>query len=155
VSFKFRLQRILELREQAEQAKARALAAAQAEADKAQEAKDILAAMRSDSRSQLESATVSSPRIGHLMQLGAAIDALDARLERADDDLKAAEIVVDEAKARLEVAARDRRVLDRLKDRHAEHWRAEEAQKDRLLMDEVALMQFARKTDTNNQDSQS
>lgn len=155
MSFKFRLQRILELREQAEQAKARVLAAAQAEADKAQEARDILTAMRHDSRSQLESATVSTPRIGHLMQLGTALDALDARIERAADDLKAAEIVVDEAKARLEVAARDRRVLDRLKDRHAEHWRAEEAQKDRLLMDEVALMQFARKTDTNNQDSQS
>lgn len=155
MSFKFRLQRILELREQAEQAKARELAAAQAEADRAQEARDILAAMRTDSRSQLESATVSTPRIGHLMQLGTAIDALDARIERASDDLKAAEIVVDEAKGRLEAAARDRRVLDRLKERHAEHWRAEEAQRDRLQMDEVALSQFARKTEPNNQDTQS
>lgn len=152
MSFKFRLQRILELREQAEQAKARELAAAQAEADRAQEARDILAAMRTDSRSQLASATVSAPRIGHLMQLGTAIDALDVRLEQATDDLRAAEIVVDEAKHRLEAAARDRRVLDRLKERHAEHWRAEEAQQDRLQMDEVALTQFTRKTDTNSED---
>lgn len=152
MSFKFRLQRILELREQAEQAKARELAAAQTEADKAQQARDILAAMRVDSRSQLESATVSAPRIGHLMQLGTAIDALDARIERASDDLKAAEIVVDEAKGRLDAAARDRRVLDRLKERHAEHWRAEEAQRDRVQMDEVALTQFARKTDTPSED---
>jgi flagellar FliJ protein len=45
----------------------------------------------------------------------------------------------------LEEAARDRRVLDRLKARHAETWHADKALKDRVAMDEIALAQFSRR----------
>lgn len=50
----------------------------------------------------------------------------------------------------LEEAARDRRVLDRLKERHTDAWRTDEATKDRVHMDEVALTQFARKQEEKN-----
>lgn len=150
MSFTFRLQRLLELREQHEQAKARELAAAQAAAENAQQAKDALVSLRANSHAQMHSAARSAPRVGHLHQLGTVLASLDERLLAADDLVKVADDGVSQAKAMLEEAARDRRVLDRLKERHAEAWRAEEAQKDRVQMDEIALLQFARKADTKD-----
>ncbi|MBL0938523.1 MAG: flagellar export protein FliJ [Gemmatimonadaceae bacterium] len=150
MSFKFRLQRILELREQHEQAKARELAAAQSAAEEAQKAKDALASLRANSHAQIHSTTNAGPRVGHLQQLGTVLASLDERLIVADDLVKEADAGVHQAKTLLEDAARDRRVLDRLKERHAEAWRAEEAQKDRVQMDEIALLQFARKPETKD-----
>jgi flagellar FliJ protein len=66
----------------------------------------------------------------------------------AHEQVAAATLVVDEAQAQLDAAARDRRVLDRLRERHATVWRANEAHKDRLQMDEVALARFGRNQDT-------
>lgn len=150
MAFNFRLQRILELRAQHEQAKARELAAAQDQAEAAQRAKDALASLRADSHAQLQATAQNAPRVGHLHQLGTVLASLDERLVVASDVVKAADATVEQARALLDVAARDRRVLDRLKERHATAWRTDEAMKDRTLMDEVALMQFARKQDTKD-----
>ena len=145
--FKFRLQRILELREQHEQAKARALAGAQDAAESARSAQDALATLRDDSQAQIRATTNAAPRIGHLQQLNVVLASLDARVESAADVVKAADAQVVAAQVELAHAAKDRRVLDRLKERHAESFRAEFAQKDRLAMEEIALAQFTRKQD--------
>lgn len=150
MSFKFRLQRILELREQHEQAKARELAAAREIAEQAAQAKDTIAALRADSHAQLHQTQRSETRVGHLHQLGTVLASLDERLVAATDVCKEADAGVDHAKVTLEGAARDRRVLDRLKERHSDVWRAEEAARDRVQMDEVALTQFARKQEEKN-----
>lgn len=153
MSFKFRLQRILELREQHEQAKARELAAARDVADQATQAKDTLAALRADSNAQLHDAAQRETRVGHLHQLGTVLASLDERLVVATDICKEADAEVHKAKVILEEAARDRRVLDRLKERHSDAWRVEEAARDRVQMDEVALTQFARKQEEKNNHS--
>lgn len=142
--FRFRLQRVLELREEHEQARARELASAQDAADAARREQDALAALRDSSRDELEAAHAETPRVGHLHQLGFVLQSLDQRVERATETVHAADGVVDAAQRALVDAARDRQVLDRLKERHAEAWRAEEAQKDRLQMDEIALARFGR-----------
>jgi flagellar FliJ protein len=150
VSFKFRLQRILELREQHEQAKARQLASAQQTAEVAAQAQESLAALRLSSQAQMQATTESAARVGHLHQLGTVLASLDERLVIAGDVCKEADAGVHKAKLMLEEAARDRRVLDRLKERHTGAWRTEEANKDRVQMDEVALTQFARKQEEKN-----
>jgi flagellar FliJ protein len=147
MAFNFRLQRILELREKHEQAKARELAAAHERAEAAARAHDALTALRADSRAQLHAAAQGAPRVGHLHQLGTVLASLDERLVVASDVVKDADAGVQQAQALLESAARDRRVLDRLKERHAQAWRTDEAQKDRVHMDEVALSKYARTQD--------
>lgn len=150
MSFKFRLQRILELREQHEQAQARQLASAQDLAEQALQAQEALTTLRANSHAQMHATTRSAPRVGHLHQLGTVLASLDERLMVAGDVCKEADAGVHKAKAMLEEAARDRRVLDRLKERHTDAWRTEEAAKDRVRMDEVALTQFARKQEEKN-----
>ena len=144
MTFNFRLQRVLELREQHEQAKARELASAQDAAELARQAHELLARTKADSRAQISAAQTEAPRVGHLQGLGMTLDALEHRLEAAGETRKTAEHQVDEAQRALIEAARDRRILDRLKEKHEEAWRADEAQRDRVQMDEIALARFAR-----------
>lgn len=145
--FRFRLQRLLELREQHEQAKARALASARDAADRASDMRLALQHLKTDSQAQFQAVAGQGPRIGHLQQLGATLASLDERLVVASDVVKQADADVRQARELLEEAARDRQVLNRLRSRHADAWRADEAQRDRVQMDEVALMQFTRKQD--------
>lgn len=143
--FRFRLQRLLELREQHEQARARELASARGVAEQASKKEELLEQIKQESLSQLRSAAVDAPRVGLLHQLGTALTSLDERLTDAKSAVKEADDGVRQAQELLDAAARDRRVLDRLKSRHADIWRIEESFKDRNRMDEVALMQYARK----------
>jgi flagellar FliJ protein len=145
VTFTFRLQRLLSLREEAEQAQARALAGREAEAAGARDVRDTLAARHAEADAQARQAAAGA-RVGHLQQFGVVVHALETRVDVADDAVAAAEQAVAEARATLEEKARDRQVLDRLKARHAEAWRAEEARRDRELMDDIALARHARKT---------
>ena len=148
--FRFRLQRVLELREQHEQVKARELTEAQALAATARLTHEGLSALHAESRTAVDAAQYTQPRVGHLHQLGFVLDAMEQRMDSAAASRAAADTVVDGARSALDDAARDRRVLDRLKSRHAEVARAEEVQKDRLLMDEIALGRFARRIDAHD-----
>ncbi len=148
--FNFRLQRILELREKAEQAKARALATAQDAAELARRDRDALVDLHATSRAEVDAAQRSEPRIGHLRQLGLVLQSLDQRLETAGETVRAADEVVDGAQQLLDTASRDRRVLDRLKVRHTDQWRVEEAHKDRLGMDEIALSRYSRNAEARS-----
>lgn len=142
--FKFRLQRVLELREKREEARAIELSKAQDDALRAREQRDELQAMHQASRAQITSAQHSDPTVGHLHHLGFVLGALDQRLAQAAQIVTKAEDVVSEKRVSLEEAARDRRVLDRLKEKHTDVFRAEESQRDRIAMDEIALTRFAR-----------
>lgn len=148
--FHFRLQRVLELREQYEQAKARALTDAQDAADDARRAHDALTALHASSRAEVDAAQSAQPRVGHLHQLGYVLQSLEQRVELAADSVVAADTLVSGAQRELDDAARDRRVLDRLKARHAEAWRTDVAQQDRLQMDEIALGRFARRAEARD-----
>lgn len=142
--FRFRLQRLLELRAQAEQAKARALVNARDAAETARRERDAMAELHASSQAQVREAQREEPRVGHLRQLGLVVESLNQRLDSAGEHVHAADAVVTSAQQLLAAAARDRRVLDRLKERHADQWRVDEAHKDRVAMDEVALSRFAR-----------
>lgn len=143
--FRFRLQRVLQLREQYEQARAKELAAACDAADRAINAEAALQSMRTNSKLEIRNATDGGSRIGYLSRLDEALSSLEERLVVACDAVQEADAGVHQARLLLEEAARDRRVLDRLKSHHADTWRSEQAHQDRIRMDEVALVQYARK----------
>jgi flagellar export protein FliJ len=139
VSFRFRLQRVLELREEAEQACAQALADAERRAEAARHARDALTALHASAHAELADARHQAPRVGHLQPLGLTLAAMRDRIEAADEAVAAADAAVADARAALVEAARERRALERLRERHEAEWRAGEAQADRQRMDEIAL----------------
>ena len=142
--FRFRLQRVLELREQREKAQALALAEAERNADVAREEQAKLHALHSESTAKLVSARSSDGMVGHLTNMGFVLNELELRMGKAAERVAELEGVVAGARAELDTAARDRRVLGRLKEKHEEVHRGEEAGRDRLLMDEIALGRFTR-----------
>lgn len=147
MSFRFRLQRVLELREQAVQARAREVAAATDTAERTRRDADALAALREAQRHAIDAAAAGAT-VGELQHLAYVVGELDERLAIAADDVRSAEAQVAAAEQALQHAARDRRVLDRLRDRHVERHQDALLQQDRHTMDEVALTQFVRRTTT-------
>jgi flagellar FliJ protein len=147
VRFRFRLQRVLELREQAEQARAREVAAARDAAEAAQREADAIAALRSSQRDALDAAAAAAT-VGELQHLAWVVGELDGRLQTATEDATRADGERELAERALRDAARDRRVIDRLRERHLERHQDMQAQQDRSTMDDIALSQFTRRATT-------
>jgi flagellar FliJ protein len=145
--FRFRLQRVLELRERHERDAATALTRAQDTAAAARREAVTLAAARAELASERPGASAAGGRagvpVGALHNLSFLLDRLDERVALAGAAVHSAEGTVGEREGALRAAFRDRRALDRLRERHEDAWRAGAAAADRQLMDEIALTRFA------------
>jgi flagellar export protein FliJ len=136
--FRFRLQRVLELRERREQAVATELVQAKDAASAARETRESLESARTD----LASAPAGASSVGELLNLAFLLEQLDVRVSDADTAVGEADEAVNRVQDALRVAFQDRRALDLLRERHLESWRAAETQLDRQTMDEIALTRF-------------
>ena len=146
-AFKFRLQQVLELREQHEQQTAVKLAEAETVADEAREAQKALETIRQSGSQALRTAHASEPTIGQLKTIGYVIDQLNHHIVDAQTKVAAAEQNVSKARTDLTSALQARRVLSRLRDRHFATWRVDDSAADLRAMDELALSRFARRSD--------
>jgi flagellar FliJ protein len=148
--FKFRLQRILELRAKREQEIATQLAQAQDDAAAARASHAALEAVRSAEIDKLVAAHATERTVGQLQNLSYVLERLDSAVAEASGKVSAADAAVQKVQDELTAAVQERRVLDRLRERQHEAWRAEEVQLDRRLMDSIALSQFHRSADTKS-----
>ena len=137
--FRFRLQQVLDLREQHERALASQLAQAMGAEREAQAALEGLRAVRTASG---EAVMGGSHSIGELTNLAFILDRLDGQIANASDAVTAAGQTVAQMKDAVTAAFQDRRVLDRLRDRHAESHRVAEGQIDQRTMDDIALTRY-------------
>jgi flagellar FliJ protein len=142
--FRFRLQRVLDLRERKERDAASALVSAREQAERAREEQERLTAAREALAAQATAggAPQNAPSIGVLRTLHYLLGRLDERVASAATEMTTAEHEVAQRQDELTAAFRDRRTLDRLRERHEESWRAAEAAADRQRMDEIALTRF-------------
>jgi len=143
--FRFRLQRVLDLRERKERDAATALVAAEELAAAARAEQERLEAARAALARQAaptEAAETGELSVGALRTLQFLLGRLDERVEEAASAATSAEDVVAQRQDDLRAAYRDRRTLDRLRERAQESWRAGESAADRQRMDEIALTRF-------------
>ena len=143
----FRLQRVLDLRAQAEQARAIALARAESSADDVRRDRDALAAAR-DAQAGARAATpdVTMP-VGLLRQAELVIEALDVRIAGANAQVVTAESLVKRAQDELHDAFKARRAIELLKEKHVHTVRHAERTADQALMDDIALTRFHQQGD--------
>jgi len=138
--FRFRLQQVLDLREKQERHLATQLAAA---LGAEREAKDALNGLRAERASGSEAVKEGeSHSVGELANLAFMMQQLDDRIAGANDTVSAANNSVSQVQEALTAAFKDRRVLDRLRERHEETYRATAEQTDRRAMDDIALSRF-------------
>ncbi len=140
--FKFRLQRVLDLREKAQRARAVALANAEAQAQEARNTRDALSAARSAGRDSIATATTVGATVGSLQQMNFLLGAMDTQLDIADSGIITAESLVRRAQDELRTAFQARHALQTLRVRKEDAHRAAALGADRALMDEIALTRF-------------
>jgi len=144
--FKFRLQRLLDLRQKKEHEAASAVAAARSVHEAATRREEELTERRDSTRQELLPAEGQTVRVAELHEIAFLVRALDDRVIDARQASQVAERSVQEKLGELGDAMRDRRILDRLKDRRSDEWRAEDARQEREIMDAIARDRF---TDRN------
>ncbi|MEP6493418.1 MAG: flagellar export protein FliJ [bacterium] len=148
-AFKFRLQQVLELREQYEQQTAAKLSEAETAADEARVAQKALETIRQSGSQALHNAHASEPTIGQLKTIGYVIEQMNHHIVDAQSRVDVAELLVSQARTDLTSALQARRVLSRLRDRHFATWRTEDNAQELRQMDELALSRFTRREGGN------
>lgn len=145
--FQFRLQRVLELREKTEQEAATRLAEARDQAEAAHAAYALLESIHEQGIEARARAQGAPRTAGQLQNASYVIEHLNRQLQEAHGVTEAANANVHRLLGEFTVAFQDRRVLDRLKERKHEEWKADAVQTDREQMDGIALVRFARRSD--------
>lgn len=145
-SFRFGLQKILDLREEAEQTQARALADAERRAAEARRQLDEIRAIRDEEASKMMRAHSEGRPVGQLHNLSRVIQQLAERVSQAEAALAEASDAVEESRQELVEAMTQRRVMDQLKDRKREAWRLALQGAEQSRMDELALGIYQRQS---------
>jgi flagellar protein FliJ len=148
MTFKFPLQRLLDLKAMREQAMARELADARRDADDERVVRDSLAAAHAEAHRVVSSAASATPTVGELVSLSYTLMQLSERVEVAAERAQAAEQVVDQKHHALNAAHQERRVLDRLRDKRHELHKDGEKARDLQAMDAIALTRYTASADS-------
>lgn len=151
--FKFRLQQLLNLRQQREREMTAAMTRAEAVRDAACAARDTLETARTTGRERLHAAHGTQETVGQLRSRVFVLDQLDEQVAHAATSVSEAEAETESARQLLSTAHGERRVLDRLRDRHEADWRTAEVQLDRQTMDAIALARFIQPASAPGDDS--
>jgi flagellar export protein FliJ len=151
--FKFRLQRVLELREEAERARAVALNAAQSEATAARTARDTIAQAQTAGQQTLSQASNSGSTVGALQQMQYVLTALDSRLQIADSGVTTADSLVRRAQDELRGAFQARHALQTLREKQELEHQSTTRSAEQFEMNEIALTRFLN-TDSSSTDSE-
>lgn len=143
--FRFRLQKVLEHRERLEKESAVRLAEARNEAEAALRAVESLEAARRAGAERAGRVSLDGVTAGELQRLALLVQQLDQHLVAASEAMDDADRHVDAMTTEFEDALTQRRVLDRLREKHLLLWRSEEEQRDRAVMDAIALTRHTRR----------
>jgi flagellar export protein FliJ len=136
--FRFRLQKVLELRARMEKESATRLAAARHEAEAAQREREALEQARNRGIEEAEKAAGTPVAAGELQQIALMIQQLDEHLQAAEKAEGEADAKVGGLVVEFEQALTRRQVIDRLRERQLATWRESEERLDRSAMDAIA-----------------
>lgn len=125
------------------------LAAARAAEADARQSLAHIEARRSEARRVLAPVPGSATRVAELRHVALLMEQLDQRATHAGDLVATTEHVASEKQLHLGQSVKDRRVLDRLKQRQLEGWMREDMRAERDVMDTIGRARFADMQDSN------
>jgi flagellar FliJ protein len=140
--FRFPLQRVLQLREQMELERAAALGQAQRDEQARRDAVDQAEARLDRTAEQLREAAGTVTTAGALRNLGLTVDAAQSHLEAVEDQHRAAQEAMETEQERFGEARKERRVVERLRDRRHEAWTFETSREEQKNQDEIAARRW-------------
>jgi flagellar FliJ protein len=138
-TFRFRLQKVLELRQSKERETAIRMAAARREAEDALRIVNALGSVREAGRERAATAQEAGGSAGSIQQLAFILEQLGEHLAAADAASQTADEKVDRVLDEYTQAFKARRALDHLREKQLDAWYFEQAHADRKLMDALAI----------------
>jgi flagellar export protein FliJ len=136
--FTFRLERLLQIREAAEQEKARLLGVALREEETAKQAAIDGQARLDQARDQLTRISQAPAQAGLLRNLELSVEQLTHQLRQLNEAHAKTVAQVDAERILFEEARMAKRVIERLKQQRRETWNQELARYEQSLSDETA-----------------
>jgi len=149
-AFAFSLERLLELRRHQQNEEARKLAEARRTAEAARRAEADLREVIAHSRKLLGHAHGDGTTAGQLHNLSFVVDRLQRKARSAAKRRREAEEALEDQERLLLQAVRERRCLDRLKERSRESWEEALRRRDRKELDELAALRHGTERPTGS-----
>lgn len=137
--FRFRLQKVLELRKNLELDAAIHLAAARTDAQEAERARGQLEDVHEAGLQMMAEVHGTGGSAGQLQNLSHILNLIQERILEADAECAQAQGQVDQKLAGLTLAMRERELLVQLRERQRLAWSVVQADTERKQMDEIAL----------------
>ena len=135
--FRFRLERLRDLRLAEEKETARGLAAAREAVGRAERIVEDLAQAEAQLRERIHDALETSPTAGHMQNLQVVLTQLRRQRAEALAERRHAEALLEESIQRFQDAFREREILDRLRERRREEWARDQLREEQKNLDEV------------------
>ena len=142
--FKFSLEKVLKYREQLEN-EAKALAAGLQQ--KSQALKDRYAQLKQEERLQ-EQKLAATPfsQSGDRWLIDMYIKAIRQDIAQTQTDIAKTDAELEQAKRVLAEKSKDRKIMEKLKEKHFEQYKKEEQLKEQRNLDEIANIRFKAQT---------
>jgi flagellar protein FliJ len=143
-SFRFRLERVRELRERREDLAKHALAVSLADHSRAEQAHREAEERIANARAAQLDAAMSSGNVTDLLAHQAYLERTEIARRATSHDLECRSVELADKRDALRRAARDRQALERLKERRRNEFLQEAARLEGLDLDEIAINNFRR-----------
>ena len=133
--FRFRLDRVLQLRARAEREQARALGdALREEAKRAEQVRDAESSLERSAEQIAEAGRTELPA-GVLANLGFARHVAQVKCDVAKEDLDEAGRKVEEERGQFDEKRRDRRTIERLREQRHDEWQLDQSRQEQKETD--------------------
>ena len=143
-SFRFRLERVRELRERREDLAKQELAISLADHFRAETAHRAAEERIANARAAQLDAAMSTNNVTDLLAHQAYLERTESAKRATGHDLECRELELADRRDALQRAARDRQALERLKDRRRAEYVAEALRLESLDLDEIAINNYRR-----------
>ncbi len=149
--FKYRLGKVLTLREKKEDKLKRDKAAAERERDRERDALDELTTRLGAAKRSIGS-SLSAGQTANVQMGNDYAAALEKKIEEQEKKLKAAQTKVDEFERLLNLATRDVKILEKHREKSRERWRFEEDRKEAIVLNEMATQGYLKRVNRQNEE---
>ena len=151
--FRFRLAKVLELREQKEAEMKRLLGEALAVLDVEERRLAELEHAKEHHTGELTRLQRGALDIARVLAYFSFIDQVNDSIARQRDRVQQAKELVDEARVRVTIASQEKKAVEKLRERDFEAWQKEQQRLDTMQLDEASNLRFNRRASSERSSS--
>lgn len=140
--FKFRLQKILDLRERLEDLKKNEYGIAKKKLNDAIRKRDMMVAKKESLIEEMKTLDGTVALLKKRNEYTKYIDYLKEVIEKMNQNITILTLEAEEKRKELEEAVKDRKILDKFKDKEKEKWRREEIRLENAITNEIVSYKY-------------